>query len=270
MFISAISGVWLSVLILLLNAPFVFIGWQQIGRKFSIRSAVAIVGLAIVVFSVPYPEITRDKLLAAVFGGFFLGAGIGLAIRGGAVLDGTEVLALLVSRKTGLTVGDFIFIFNVVLFSVAAFFLGIEPALYSMLTYFSASKTIDFLIHGIEEFSGVMIVSLKSREIRRAITDDLNYGVTAFSGSGGKQRRDKDILYCVVARFDIPKIKDAVRAIDETAFIAISNISDTSGGIIRSPFAPVLAAVDLNEEMENSQMPDIDISISPDRIKDEN
>ncbi len=266
MFLSQITGVWLSVLILLINTPFVIIGWKQIGKRFSIRSAIAIVGLAITVFSVPYPEITHDKLLAAVFGGFFLGAGIGLAIRGGAVLDGTEVLALLVSRKTGLTVGDFIFIFNVVLFGVAAFFLGIEPALYSMLTYFSASKTIDFLIHGIEEYNGVMIVSEQSKLIKDKITAELGRGVTVFTGSGGIRQRSKEILYCVVTRYEIPKIKDAVKAIDATAFIAISNISDTSGGLIRSPLSPVLEAVDLHEEMENEETDNLDISISPDRF----
>ncbi len=269
MFVSQITGIWLSVLILLINTPFVIVGWRQIGKRFSIRSAIAIVGLAIAVFFVPYPEITHDKLLAAVFGGFFLGAGIGLAIRGGAVLDGTEVVALLVSRKTGLTVGDFIFIFNVVLFSVAALYLGIEPALYSMLTYFSASKTIDFLIHGIEEYNGVMIVSEHSKKIKQFITKELGRGVTVFSGSGGIRHDTKEILYCVITRYEIPKIKDAVRKIDETAFITITNISDTSGGIIRSPLAPVLQAADLHEEMENSKAPNIDISISPDRIRDD-
>ena len=269
MFVSQISGIRLSILILLINTPFVIVGWRQIGKMFSIRSAVAIVGLAFAVFVVPYPEVTHDKLLAAVFGGFFLGAGIGLAIRGGAVLDGTEVLALLVSRKTGLTVGDFIFVFNVILFSVAAFFLGIEPALYSMLTYFSASKTIDFLIHGIEEYSGVIIVSPKSQDIRQAIVDILERGVTVFAGSSGKHQYTREILYCVVTRYEIPKIKDTVKAIDENAFMTIHNISDTSGGIIRSPLSPVLQAVDLHEEMENSKAPNIDISISPDRLKDE-
>ncbi len=266
MFISAVSGIWLSVLILLINTPFVIIGWRQIGKKFSIRSAIAIVGLAITVFSVPYPEVTHDKLLAAVFGGFFLGGGIGLAIRGGAVLDGTEVVAILVSRKTGITVGDFIFIFNVILFSVAAFYLGIEPALYSMLTYFAASKTIDFLIHGIEEYNGVFIVSEQSKLIKETILNDLGRGVTVFSGSGGIRHRTKEILYCVVTRYEIPKVKDAVKAIDPNAFITITNISDTSGGIIRSPLAPILQSVDLHEEDDSEN---IDISISPDRFDKE-
>lgn len=269
MFVSQVFSVPLSILILLINTPFVIIGWKQIGKMFSIRSAVSIVALAVAVFVIPYPEITHDKLLAAVFGGFFLGTGIGLAIRGGAVLDGTEVLALLVSRKTGVTVGDFIFAFNVVLFSVAAFFLGIEPALYSMLTYFSASKTVDFLMHGIEEYSGVIIVSPKSQEIREAIVGILERGVTVFAGSSGKHQYAREILYCVVTRYEIPKIKDTVKAIDNNAFMTMHNISDTSGGIIHSPLAPVLEAVDLHEEMENPIELNIDLSILPDSIKDE-
>ncbi len=269
MFLSQISNVPLSVLILLINTPFVIIGWKLIGKKFSIRSAIAILGLAVIVFGVPYPVVTNDKLLAAVFGGFFLGTGIGLAIRGGAVLDGTEVVALLASKNSALSVGDFIFLFNIVLFSFAAFFLGIEPALYSMLTYFSASKTIDFIIHGIEEYNGVMIISDKSREIRTQIVEELERGVTVFKGSGGSGGRTKEILYCVVTRFEIPKIQDAINSIDETAFVVVTNISDTSGGVVRSPLSPILQAVDIHEEMHNSKTPDIDISISPDRIKDD-
>ncbi len=271
MLVSQVSEIRLSFLILLINTPFVIIGWRQIGKRFSIRSAVSIVGFALAVFLIPYPEITNDKLLAAVFGGFFLGAGIGLAIRGGAVLDGTEVIALLVSRKTGITIGDFIFIFNVVLFVIATSFLGVEPALYSMLTYFSASKTIDFLIHGIEEYNGVMIVSDNNKEIRKYITEELERGVTVLLGSGGIYQQTKEILYCVVTTYEIPKIKDAVTTIDQNAFMVITNISDTSGGIVHSPLPNILEAADIHEELENSKAPDknLDISISPERFKDE-
>ena len=173
----------------------------------------------------------------------------------------------LVSRKTGLTVGDFIFIFNVVLFIVAVNFLGVEPALYSMLTYFSASKTIDFLIHGIEEYNGVMIVSAKNKEIRQYLTDELQRGVTVLLGGGGVRQRTQEILYCVVTTYELPKIRDAVLTIDESAFIAISNISDTSGGVISSPLPNVLEAADLHEENNDKN---IDISIAPEKFKDEN
>ncbi len=257
MLLAQLSGVSLAFLILCINTPFVFLGWKQIGWKFSLRSAIAITGLSASIFLIPYPSVTDEPLLGAVFGGFFLGAGIGLAIRGGAVLDGTEVVALLVSRKTGLTIGDFIFIFNIVLFSVAAFFLGVESALYSMLTYFSASKTVDFFVEGLEEYNAMMIVSKESEKIREAIIHDLERGVTVFAGRGGKEEETKDILLCVVTRFEIPKIKEMVQAVDETAFITVHQISETSGGIIKSSFSPVLQAVDIHEELDSSKTLDL-------------
>ncbi len=254
MLVSQISGISLAFLILCINTPFVFLGWRQIGWKFSLRSAVAIIGLSASILIIPYPSVTDEPLLGAVFGGFFLGTGIGFAIRGGAVLDGTEVVALLVSRKTGITIGDFIFIFNVVLFSVAAFFLGIESALYSMLTYFSASKTVDFFVEGLEEYNAMMIVSKESEKIREAIIKDLERGVTVFAGRGGKNEETRDILLCVVTRFEIPKIKETVQEFDENAFITVHQISETSGGIIKSSFSPILQAVDLHEEIDNSKI----------------
>ncbi len=243
MFISELSDVPLALLILLINIPFVIVGYRQIGKVFSIRSAVAIAGLAILIFFLKYPVITNDKILASVFGGFFLGLGIGLAMRGGAVLDGTEIVAILTSRKIGITVGDFIFIFNVILFSTAAFFLGIEKSLYSMLTYFAASRTVDFIIHGIEEYNGVTIVSAKSREIRQAILEELKRGVTVIAGRGGKDGMKLDILFCVVTRFEIPKVKRTINEIDEKAFVTVQQISDISGGMIHSPLASVFKPI---------------------------
>src|SRR5215210_2161183 len=149
------------------------------GSEFAVRSSLAIAGLAGVLATIHFPDVTHDLLLTAVFGGLFIGAGIGLAIRGGAVLDGTEIAALLVSRNSHLLrVGDVILLLNIIIFLAAAFFLGVESALYSILTYIAASKTIDFLIHGIEEYTAVIINSERSEEIRQAIIRDLNRGVT--------------------------------------------------------------------------------------------
>jgi uncharacterized membrane-anchored protein YitT (DUF2179 family) len=150
--------------------------------------------------------VTPDKLLTAVFGGFFIGAGIGLAIRGGAVLDGTEIAALLVSKSSHLLkVGDVILILNIIIFLTAAFFLGVEPALYSILTYAAASRTIDFLLHGIEQYTAITIVSIKSKEIRDLIINQLHRGVTVLRGQGGMGSTGpgsdaQEILYCVVTR----------------------------------------------------------------------
>ncbi|HEX8847282.1 MAG TPA: YitT family protein [Pyrinomonadaceae bacterium] len=234
MLLSSVLKFSLPILILVINLPFIAIGYRQIGRKFAIKSALAIAGLSLCLAFVPYPDVTPDKLLTAVFGGFFIGAGIGLAIRGGAVLDGTEIAALLVSKSSHLLkVGDVILLLNIFIFSAAAFFLGIEAALYSILTYFAASKMIDFLIHGIEEHTAVIIVSEKSEEIREAITHKLKRGVTVYKGRGGLSGADQDILFCVVTRLEIGNVKAVAREKDGAAFIVTHPLSDAEGGIIK-------------------------------------
>lgn len=231
---SSILQFPLSILILIINLPFIAIGFRQIGKKFAIKSALAIGGLSLCLALVHYPDVTSDKLLTAVFGGFFIGAGIGLAIRGGAVLDGTEIAALLVSKSSNLLrVGDVILILNIFIFAAAAFFLGIEIALYSILTYFAASKTIDFLLHGIEEYTAVTIISERSDDIREAIVSHLKRGVTVYKGRGGRSGTDQDILYCVVTRLEIGRIKNVVKEIDPNAFMVIHPLSDADGGIIK-------------------------------------
>lgn len=236
MLLSDVLGYHLSILILVINLPFIAIGYRQLGRKFAIKSALAIAGLAVCLAVVKYPDVTHDKLLTAVFGGLFIGAGIGLAIRGGAVLDGTEIAALLVSRSSHLfRVGDIILILNILIFSAAAFFLGVESALYSVLTYFAASKTIDFLIHGIEEYTAIIIVSEKSEEIRLAITEYLKRGVTVFKGRGGRTDLEQDVLYCVVTRLEIGNVKNVAKEIDDAAFVVTHSLRDVEGGVIKRP-----------------------------------
>jgi len=234
MLLSNVLGFPLAILILVINLPFIALGYRQIGRSFAIKSALAIGGLSLCLAFVKYPDVTPDKLLTAVFGGFFIGAGIGLAIRGGAVLDGTEVAALLISKSSNLLkVGDVILLLNVLIFSAAAFFLGIEPALYSMLTYFAASKTVDFLIHGIEEYTAVIIISEKSEEIRQEIIRYLQRGVTVYQGRGGLSNAEQDILFCVVTRLEIGRIKTVARDLDGAAFIVVHPLSDAEGGVIK-------------------------------------
>ncbi len=233
MLLADVLGFPLGILILLINLPFIALGYRHIGRKFAIKSALAIAGLALCLALVTYPDVTPDKLLTAVFGGFFIGAGIGLAIRGGAVLDGTEIAALLVSKSSHLLrVGDVILIINIFIFSAAAFFLGIESALYSILTYFAASKTIDFLIHGLEEYTAIIIISDQSEVIRQDIIRELRRGVTVYKGRGGLSGAEQDILYCVVTRLEIGKVKSVVKEIDAAAFIVSHPLADAEGGVI--------------------------------------
>lgn len=233
-----VTGIDLSLLVVLVNLPFILMGAKQLSWGFAIKSAVAVVALATLVHLLEFPVITSDKLLISVFGGFFLGAGIGLTIRGGAVIDGTEVLAITISRKSSLTVGDFISLFNIILFSVAALIVNIETAMYSMLTYFAASKTVDFIINGIEEYIGVMIISDHYMDLRHAITQNLGRGVTVFKSDGGFGKKgcnitDRDVLFCVVTRLELTKIMLEIEKVDSEAFVIQYPIKDTKGGMIK-------------------------------------
>ena len=236
--INAKSGFPLSILIVLINIPFVLLGWKQIGGEFSIKSIVAISLLALVVAIFPYPIVTQDKLLIAVFGGFFLGAGIGLTIRGGAVIDGTEILAIFLSRKRSLSVGDFIMVFNILIFSVAAWLLHIETALYAILTYLAAAKTVDFILEGIEEFTGVTIISPHSEEIAEFIKQKMGRGLTIYTGKRGFGKRGdtllaNDIIFTVVTRLEITRLTTEIEKIDPNAFIVMQSIKDTRGGMVK-------------------------------------
>jgi uncharacterized membrane-anchored protein YitT (DUF2179 family) len=232
------TGFPLPLLLVIVNLPFIMLAYFQIGADFVVKTTLAIIGLAIAVAFVPYPEITTDKLLVAVFGGFFLGMGIGLAVRGGGVLDGTEVLAIYASKRTSLTIGDVILIINIIIFSAAAYLLGLETALYSTLTYLSASKTVDFVIEGIEEYTGVTIISPKSEDIARMITEKIGRGITMYKGTRGFGKRglqtsEMEILFTVVTRLEVSRLQSEIDAIDPHAFVVMNSIKDTRGGMIK-------------------------------------
>lgn len=236
--IEIFSKAELSVIIVLVNLPFIFLGAKSISREFALKSILAIAALAILVHYISLPIVTSDKLLIAVFGGFFLGAGIGFSIRGGAVIDGTEVLAINVSKNSSLTVGDFIAVFNILLFLVAAFLINIETAMYSMLTYLAASKTVDFIINGVEEYIGVLVVSRIPDAVKDQIIENVGRGVTVFKseggyGSTGKYSAEGKVLLCVVTRLEVTKLLLEIRKIDPDAFVVQHPIKDTKGGMIK-------------------------------------
>jgi uncharacterized membrane-anchored protein YitT (DUF2179 family) len=233
MLLARLTGLPLALLLVLVNAPFLALGYRHIGRTFTIKSSLAIMGLAVCLAVVPFPVATDDKLLGAVFGGFFVGAGVGLAIRGGGVLDGTEILAVVLSKRTFATVGEVILGLNVVIFSTAALFLGVVPALYSVLTYFAAFKTIDYLLHGIEAYHAVMIFSARHEEIRQAILSDLGRGVTVLKVIGGYTAAEQEVLYCVVTRLEVTRLETLVKARDEGAFIVVSPVHEVTGGVVK-------------------------------------
>ncbi len=235
--ISALTKIPLYILIICVNIPFILLAYKTMGKQFAIKTALSITGLAVCLATINFPNVTNDSLLVAVFGGFFLGAGIGFAVRGGAVIDGTEVFAIYISRKYGTTIGDVIIFINVIIFSAAAYFLSVEIAMYSMITYLTASKTLDFLVEGIEEYIGVTIVSTHNEEIRQMIINKIGRGVTVYSGKRGYgksgETREIDIIYTVITRLELNKLNVEIKKIDPNAFVVMNSVKDTKGGMIK-------------------------------------
>ena len=235
--ISELTVAKFGVMLVLINIPFLLLGLGVIGRNFAIKAGLAITGLALTTAFIDFKPITDDKLLVAVFGGFFLGAGIGLTIRGGAVIDGTEVVALVLSKRLGTTVGDIITVINIIIFGIAAYFLSIDIALYAMITYLAASKTVDFVIEGIEEYTGVTIISSHNEEIKEMIINKLGRGVTVYRGRGGFGKQghtdEKNIIYTVITRLEISKLNTEIQKIDRNAFVVMTTIKDIKGGMIK-------------------------------------
>jgi uncharacterized membrane-anchored protein YitT (DUF2179 family) len=227
----------LSYLLILVNIPFIILASRTFNLKFAIRSILAITLLAIVVHYIDYPIITQDKLLIAVFGGFFLGLGIGMAMRGGSVIDGTEVLAIFLSRKLSLTIGDVLLIINILIFSFGAYILSIETALYAILTYLAAAKTVDFVVDGVEEYVGVTIISNHHEELRMMLIEKLRRACTIYAGKGGfgahGKSYDKDIIYTVVTRLELAKLQTEIDKIDKNAFVIMGTVKDLKGGMIK-------------------------------------
>ncbi len=236
--VSQLTGISLSLLILLINIPFIVLGYYQLGHKFALKTLLTILALAGTLLVVSFPPLTQDKLLIAVFGGFFLGAGVGLAMRGGGVLDGTEILAVFLTRKLPASIGDIVLVLNVVIFSVAAWLLSIETALYSILAYLSAARTVDFILVGIEEYTGLTIISFHSTEIRQVITDKLHRGATVYEctqgyGSHGHQRLKMEAIFTIVTRLEVVSLTDEIRKIDPQAFVFMQSIMDMKGGLAK-------------------------------------
>lgn len=231
---SIMLPVPLGVFTFLLNLPFLVIGYKQIGKTFVISSmfSVTVFSIFVSVFHNVH-AMTSDVLLASVFGGIVLGVGVGLILRSGGSLDGTEIIAIILSKDTMFSVGQIVMLFNVIIFSCAAFVLGWDRALYSMLAYFVAHKAIDIVVEGLDEAKAVTIICDDGTEIASAITARLGRGVTLLEGKGGFSNEKKDILYSVVTRLEISKIRSIVNEKDENAFVTINDVADVMGGKYR-------------------------------------
>ena len=228
---SYLTGIPFGVYMLVLNLPFLYLGYKQIGKTFAISTIISIIALSIFSeFLEPVPQITQDYFLAAIFGGIIAGAGVGLVIRQGGSLDGTEITAIILDRKTSFSVGEVVMFFNLFILGAAGFVFGWDKAMYSLVAYFIISKMIDVVLKGLDESYAVMIVSDEYEEIADALMHRLGRGVTYLHGQGAYTGDDKQVLYCVVTRLEVVKLKEIALEKDETAFVTINPVHDIVGG----------------------------------------
>ena len=228
---SYLTGIPFGVYMVVLNLPFLYLGYKQIGKTFAISTIISIIALSIFSeFLEPVPRITEDYFLAAIFGGIIAGAGVGLVIRQGGSLDGTEITAIILDRKTSFSVGEVVMFFNLFILGAAGFVFGWDKAMYSLVAYFIISKMIDVVLKGLDESYAVMIVSDEYEEIADALMHRLGRGVTYLHGQGAYTGDDKQVLYCVVTRLEVVKLKEIALEKDETAFVTINPVHDIVGG----------------------------------------
>lgn len=230
----------IAYIIVLANIPFILMGAKQVGKNFAIKTLLAVLGLGLCLLYIPYPQITSDRLLVSIFGGVFMGIGVGLSIRGGCALDGIEVLALYTGKRISFTISEIILGINILIFLIAAFALGLPTALYSILTYYTASRAISFVTEGLEEYTGVTIISAKSEEVKEQLVMGLGRGITVYKGERGflkesfETSQPVDIVFTIATRLELRKISNIVKQIDPKAFIFTSVIKEAAGGILKA------------------------------------
>jgi len=237
--VHEVYGFNLGLVILVLNLPLIIISYFSIGKRFAFRTLISVILLGICLLLIPDKPMTADKLLISVFGGAFLGIGIGLIMRTGAALDGIEVLAVYTLKKTSFTIAEIILGINIIIFTVAGFQFGLETALYSILTYFTATRCIDYVVEGLQAYTGVTIVSGKSEAIKYQLVNKLGRGITVYKGERGflpgqfEVSTECDIIFTVITRLELRKLKNLVYDVDPKAFVFASTIKEASGGIIK-------------------------------------
>lgn len=232
--LSAITGLPFGAFLILINLPFLYLGYKHIGKAFAIATTFAVISLSFwsSVF-LPVLPVTNDYFLAAVFGGIITGTGVGLIIRNGGSLDGTEIVAILTDKKTVFSVGEIVMFINLFILSSASLVFGWDKAMYSLVAYFVIAKMIDVVLKGLEETYSVMIVTSQHTDILNRLMLEMDKGVTVLHGEGGYTKEKRKILYCVVTRLEIDKLKNMVLDIDEGAFVTINPVSDIVGGRLR-------------------------------------
>jgi uncharacterized membrane-anchored protein YitT (DUF2179 family) len=229
----------ISVLSIVLNIPFVYLGYRRIGKTFAVQTIIAVFLLALGLELVHIHAITSDKLLIAFFGGLTMGAGVGLVLRTGGVVDGAEVIAVFTKRKTGFSNSEIILMFNAVIFAIAAIQFGLETAMYSLITYFAATRTADYVVDGIEQYTAINIISSKQDEIKDYLVNELSKGITVYKGERGYLpgsfdiKTDADIIVTVVTRLEVHNIQSAIHDIDPKAFVYVQSIKEAAGGVLK-------------------------------------
>jgi uncharacterized membrane-anchored protein YitT (DUF2179 family) len=230
----------ISFLVIGLNIPFVYLSYKKIGKTFAVQTILAVLLLALGLFLIDIKPITTDKLLIAIFGGILIGTGVGLVIRSGGVIDGLEVIAVFTKRKTGFSNSEIIMLFNTIIFAVAALQFGIETAMYSIITYFTATRATHYVVDGIEEYTAMNIVSAQQEEIKNFLVNELGKGITVYKGERGYLpgsfdiKTDCEIIVTIVTRLEIKQIQDTLVRIDPKAFIYVQSIKEAAGGILKA------------------------------------
>jgi uncharacterized membrane-anchored protein YitT (DUF2179 family) len=229
----------ISILSIILNIPFIYLGYRRIGKTFAIQTILAVLLLAVGLQFVHINAITTDKLLIAFFGGLTMGTGVGIVLRTGGVVDGAEVVAVFTKRKTGFSNSEIILMFNAVIFGIAAIQFGLETAMYSLITYFAATRATDYVVDGIEQYTSINIISAKPDEVKEYLVNELNKGITVYKGERGYLpgsfdiKTDADIIVTIVTRLEVHNIQAAIRNIDPKAFLYVQSIKEAAGGILK-------------------------------------
>ncbi len=229
----------ISLLVVVLNIGFVYLGYKYIGKTFAFQTSIAIVLLALGLLFVEVPVMTHDKLLIALFGGFFIGIGMGLVIRGGGVIDGFEIIAVFTTKKISISISEIIMIFNTIIFLIAAYKFGIETAMYSIITYFTATKMCDYVSDGIEEYIALTIIAADNEGIKNLIVNDFKKGISVYKGERGylpgsfDVKADCDIIVTIITRLELLRIKDAIYELDPKAFMYVQSVKEAKGGVIK-------------------------------------
>lgn len=233
--LSTIFKLDISLVLLIVSIPFLILAWFSLSKRIFFKSVVSILSLAFIIHFENFNSVTEDKLLIAIFGGLFLGAGIGLAIRNGAVLDGSEILGIFINQRLGISIGKVVLLFNAILFGITAFLLTLEVAMYSILTFIVTAKVIDLMIEGFEDYVGLMIVSEEVNTINEELIRVVGIGTTLYNGSGGYGKRGarqtKEIIHTVINRIDIRRTYNLIESIDKDAFIIEFDVNNIKGGI---------------------------------------